>query len=214
MLSAAVSERDRRVIQESFRSVSTDPRFVDLSNDPHFVLDLRYACDDNFMGKNVYGDVTSCFLHKEAAVLLRAAAARLDSLRKGVRFLLFDGLRPGSAQNVLWAHVVGTPEQKYVADPAKGSIHSYGLAVDLSLVDTDGNEMDMGTIFDHFDELAEPRHEDALFKAGRLTQEQIDNRHLLRQAMLDSGFRMIPHEWWHFDAFPPDEVRKNFQIVP
>lgn len=214
MLSASVSEKDRRAIQDSFRKVAVDSRFVDLSMDPDFVLDLRYACENNFMGKNVYGEMSSCFLHRDAATMLKEAASRLSFLQRGVRLLLFDGLRPGSAQNVLWEHVVGTAEQKYVANPAKGSIHSYGLAIDLSLVDADGNEMDMGTVFDHFDELAEPRREDSLLKAGRLTETQIGNRRLLREAMLEAGFHLLPHEWWHFDAFPPDEVRKSYQIVP
>jgi D-alanyl-D-alanine dipeptidase len=109
--------------------------------------------------------------------------------------------------------VVGGPKQRYVGDPAIGSIHGYGLAVDATLLHPDGGECDMGTAFDDFSPLAEPQREDAFLAEGRLTPPQVRNRRLLRDAMLAGGFRPIAIEWWHFDALPPDEVRRRFPLV-
>ena len=145
--------------------------------------------------------------------MLKSAIAELQRRAPGFKLLLFDCLRPGSAQKVLWSFVRGTPQQKYVADPERGSIHSYGLAIDLSLQDAEGREVDMGTPYDQFDELAEPRHEDRFLSEGRLTKTQIENRQLLREVMTAAGFQGLPHEWWHFDAKPPTEVRRHHQIL-
>ncbi|HRO67418.1 MAG TPA: M15 family metallopeptidase, partial [Pseudobdellovibrionaceae bacterium] len=89
---ALVSREDRHAIQESLKRVALDSRFVDLSKDPDFVLDIRYASENNFMGKNVYGNEAFCYLHQEAAKMLKDAASRLSLLRRGTKFLLFDGL--------------------------------------------------------------------------------------------------------------------------
>lgn len=210
----SVSAEQRREIQESFERIKKDDRFQEMSKFAGAIVDLRYAGTNNFMKTDVYGEVRACYLHKEAAQRLELAFQKLQSLAPGYKFLLFDCLRPGSAQKILWAYVKGTPEQKYVADPARGSIHSYGLAIDLSLADEKGIEVDMGTPFDQFDALAEPQHEERFLKEGRLSQAQIKNREILRQAMSHGGFRGLPHEWWHFDAHPPAEVRRKYQIVP
>lgn len=177
------------------------------------VVDLRYAGTNNFTGENLYGPFNRLFLHKRAADKLKAAAALLKHEHHGFKFIIFDGLRPRSVQYVLWQKVAGTPQEKYVADPKKGSIHNYGLAIDLSVVDEKGRELDMGTGFDSFTPLAEPQLEAQKLASGELTQAQLDNRMILRRAMEEAGFKVLPDEWWHFDALPADLVHKQFTIV-
>jgi D-alanyl-D-alanine dipeptidase len=176
-------------------------------------LDFRYATPDNFMKKNVYGDFKQCYLQKIAAQKLRQAAQLLAKRKPGWKLLLFDCLRPHSVQKIMWTIVGGTPQEKYVANPDKGSMHNFGFAVDLSLADEKGKEVDMGTPFDFFGIEAEPEQENQLLKQGRLTQHQLDNRQILRTIMSESGFIPLPTEWWHFDALEKDTVLKDFKIV-
>ena len=177
------------------------------------VIDLRYAGTNNFVGQNLYGPFNRLFLHKRAADKLKAAVALLKHEHHGYKFVIYDGLRPRSVQYLLWKSVAGTPQEKYVADPKKGSIHNYGLAVDLSIVDEKGHELDMGTGFDSFTPLAEPQLEAEKLKSGELSQAQLENRLILRRSMEAAGFTVLPEEWWHFDALPADLVRKQFTIV-
>lgn len=92
-------------------------------------------------------------------------------------------------------------------------MHNFGLAVDLTLADTNGVEVDMGTPFDSFAELAQPQLEKRFAASGDLTLTQLEGRRLLRRVMVDSGFKTIPHEWWHFNALDSDEARARFRIV-
>ena len=174
------------------------------------VIDLRYAGTNNFMGQNLYGPFNRLFLHKRAADKLKAAVALLKHEHHGYKFIIFDGLRPRSVQYLLWEKM---PNDDYVADPKKGSVHNYGLAIDLSVVDERGHELDMGTGFDSFTPLAQPQLEQEELAKGDLTQVQLDNRLILRRSMEAAGFKVLPSEWWHFDALPADLVRKQFKIV-
>jgi D-alanyl-D-alanine dipeptidase len=180
---------------------------------PEIRVDLKYSSTDNFVHQDVYGDLDKCFLQKEAAAKLAAAQGKLVELKPGWRLLVFDGARPRRVQARFFAIVKGTPQQQYVADPARGSIHNYGAAVDLTIIDPDGRELDMGTPFDFFGELAQPKLESAFLAQGKLTRKQIDNRLLLRNVMTSAGFLTISNEWWHFDAFPPKEVRARYKII-
>ena len=185
----------------------------DLSRHPLVVLDVRYATTNNFTGQNLYGEFRACYLHKQAAKKFKRAAARLSRERPGWKLLIFDCLRPRSVQRRLWERVRGTPQQGYVANPDRGSVHNYGFAVDLSLRDAEGREVDMGTPYDSFQPLAQPRREKEFLASGRLTPTQIANRQLLRQVMTGAGFIQLPHEWWHYDALPAAQVRRAFRIV-
>ena len=100
-----------------------------------------------------------------------------------------------------------------MADPEKGSIHNFGAAVDVSIVDQEGNRLDMGTPFDYFGDLAQPRMKIDFSRDGVLTEKQIENRRLLREVMEKAGFQIIPDEWWHFNAFSPEEVKRRYAIV-
>lgn len=197
-----------------WESVLKGMGLVDVQQEcPEILVDLKYSSPDNFIGQDVYGDLDKCFLQKEAAAKLAAAQRKLTELRPGWRLLVFDGARPRRIQARFFAIVEGTPQQQYVADPARGSIHNYGAAVDLTIVDAGGRELDMGTPFDFFGELAQPKLESEFLARGKLTRDQLDNRLLLRNVMTSAGFRPISNEWWHFDAFPPKEVRARYKII-
>jgi D-alanyl-D-alanine dipeptidase len=180
---------------------------------PEIRVDLKYSSTDNFVHEDVYGDLDKCFLRKEAAEKLAAAQRKLTELKPGWRLLVFDGARPRRVQARFFAIVKGTPQQQYVADPAEGSIHNYGAAIDLTIVDADGRELDMGTPFDFFGDLSQPQLESEFLAQGKLAREQLDNRLLLRNVMTSAGFLPISNEWWHFDAFPPKEVRARYKII-
>ena len=187
--------------------------FVDISTIPGVRIDLRYATTNNFLGVNVYGTFHTAYLHHEAAAKLRKAAALLQQVKPGWSLLVLDALRPRSVQRIFWAKVVGTPQQMYVADPEQGSIHNYGFAVDITLADSSGKEVDMGTPFDSFDPLAQPQLEEKFLIAGKLTPAQIANRQLLRDAMTKAGFIQLPVEWWHYDALTRLEIQGSYKIV-
>ena len=176
-------------------------------------LDLKYSTKDNFLKEVLYENVTSCFLQECAAIKLSKAQKYLDSIKPGYSLIVYDALRPRSAQFKMWDIVKGTPHQMYVGNPHSGSIHNYGAAVDVSIVGTPGKEIDMGTPFDFFDDLAQPRYEDKFLKEGRLTTTQITNRELLRTVMTVAGYQGISVEWWHFNAFSKKYIQDTFPVI-
>jgi D-alanyl-D-alanine dipeptidase len=195
----------------SLESALGHPDFDDLTSLPNVVADLRYGSTNNVLARDVYGGFQRILLHKIAAEKFRAASAILAKRFPVLRFVVFDALRPHSAQLEFWNLVKGTPRQPYFADPEKGSAHSYGFALDLSLIDGQGTELDMGTPFDDLSALAEPQKEQEMLVAGRLQKSQVGNRLMLRQVMAEAGFHQLPHEWWHYDALPATEVRARFR---
>ena len=100
-----------------------------------------------------------------------------------------------------------------MAEPDRGSIHNFGLAVDLNLLDAHGQTLDMGTGFDDFADAARTDREPALAASGRLTRAEAANRLILREVMTRAGFHTIDEEWWHFDALPVAEVKARYSIV-
>jgi len=193
--------------------LAQDKNYADVSNIRNVHVSLRYASENNFMGKNVYGEFHACILHQIAAAKFRRAAQALQQERPGWKFLVFDCLRPRSLQEKLFAVVRGTPQQPYVADPRTGSLHNFGFAVDLSLEDESGRELDMGSHFDDFSALSRPDREKENLEAGKLRKEQLENRNILRKLMLRAGFIQLPIEWWHYDALPKNQVKAQFKIV-
>lgn len=213
LLALSVAPAFAASTQDSLNFLLKSNDFREITADEGVVIDLRYAGSNNFVGQDMYGPFNRLFLHKRAADKLKAAIALLKHEHPGYKFVIYDGLRPRSVQYVLWGKVVGTPREKYVADPKKGSIHNFGMAIDLSVQDAQGRELDMGTGFDNFTPLAESQLEQDKLAAGELTQAQIDNRMILRRPMEEAGFKVLPEEWWHFDAMPAELVRKQFTIV-
>ena len=195
------------------RRLAADASYVDLATLPGVAVDLRYATTGNFTGVDLYGPFRRAFLHRVAADQLRVAAEQLRQQRPGYQLLVLDAARPRSVQQMLWAHVRGTPMQRYVANPRTGSVHNFGFAVDLTVADADGRELDMGTAFDTFDELSQPVQEPRFVSEGRLTPAQLANRRLLRAVMQAAGFVQLPLEWWHYDALPGSVVRERYSII-
>src|SRR5262249_47021952 len=112
---------------------------------PGLQVELRYATRDNFLGEAVYGELAVCYLARDAAAMLARAAAVLAAAHPDLRLHVWDCARPASVQRKMWAIVKGTPAQPYVADPAKGSIHSFGCAVDITVATAAGAPPALGT---------------------------------------------------------------------
>ena len=192
------------------------PGLVDVGASLPVQVQLKYATTDNFMKLNAYGGLTRCFLQSDAAVMLTTAHRLLQKSHPEWTFIMYDCARPRRVQLIMWDIVKGTPQQGYVANPTKppGSIHNTGCAIDLSLWDTGkAVAVDMGTPYDFFGKKAEPRHEVDLWKSGQLTSEQYANRLALREVMLRAGFRILPHEWWHFDCTDGTTARKKYPVI-
>lgn len=184
--------------------------------DPTIRVELKYSTTDNFIGKDVYGDLTRAYLQPMAAQKLAKASKLLRQKHPELRLLVYDATRPRSAQWDLWntlKHLPVTGRGKYVSNPRNGSVHNYGCAVDLTLAASDGKPLDMGTQFDYFGELAYPTKEAQMLKKGKLTQKQVANRQLLRSVMKQAGFAPLSAEWWHFNALSRAEARKQYKIV-
>ena len=164
-----------------------DSTFVNLKQySQDFEYDMKYATEDNFLKAKVY-DCAECFLR------LKTVNALIDANKKfrekGYKNKMFDCYRPLDIQKKMWK-IVSNP--KYVADPAKGSIHNRGGAVDITLIDSLGKELDMGTPFDFFGIEASHNY-------PNVSDNVKQNRILLKTIMTSSGFNSFDSEWWHYN---------------
>ena len=160
---------------------------VPLSAETHdVVVDLVYATSNNIAGKPIY-ERHLCLLHRDAELCLRMAVQL--AAKAGYKLKIFDAFRPHEAQVELWETA---PDKLYVADPQVGSNHTRGTAVDLTLVDTKGNELDMGTDFDHMTTLSH-------HFSDQVSPQAQANRNLLLDIMEQAGFQHLPNEWWHYE---------------
>ena len=173
--------------------------FVNLRNYSNdFVFDMKYATADNFLKEKVY-PCDECFLRvKTVKALLEANKTFLD---KGFRIKLYDCYRPKSIQKKMWKIV---PDANFVANPKKGSIHNRGGAVDISLVDSLGMEVNMGTKFDFFGKEASHNYLD-------LSEEILANRKFLKDIMLQHNFKSFDSEWWHYNLNGSNKDRVSNQ---
>jgi D-alanyl-D-alanine dipeptidase len=154
---------------------------------PHLALDIRYATTANFTHQRLYAHAR-CLLHEEVA--RRLADVQRELRARGLALVAHDCYRPLSVQKKMWTLV---PDERYVSDPAKGSRHNRGAAVDVALVDKRGRALPMPSAYDEFSERA---HRD--YAGG--TDAERANRALLDEVMRRHGFVGLPTEWWHFDA--------------
>ncbi len=154
--------------------------------DESFVYDMRYATNNNFLKKKVYS-CDDCVIRKEVAKSL--IKANDEFKKQGYRIKFYDCYRPLDVQKIMWEVY---PDARYVANPATGSIHNRGGAVDITLVDAKGIELDMGTDFDHFGKEAHHAY-------TQLDSAVLANRKLLKQGMELHGFSAIRTEWWHYN---------------
>ena len=194
-------------------AVGSDPQFRHLSSIAGIAVDLRYATPDNFVGRDLYSPIDCAWLHRDAAAALEQAVAWLAAHRPDHHLLVLDALRPQRVQQQLWDALQGTELLGYIAEPSRGSIHSFGMALDITIVGPDGQELDMGTGFDDLSERSHPALELALLESGEITQEQVTHRRLLRDAMFQAGFFGINSEWWHFDCGDRVLVRQTYTRV-
>lgn len=187
--------------------------YVDMATlNPQVKVLLMYARDDNFTGRVLYEGMTRAWLHPDAAKSVDKAQKLLSKLKPGHSLLIKDAARPMSVQRKMFRSVIGTPAANYVANPAKGGgLHNYGLAVDITIVDADGHELDMGTPVDHLGPEANITREDQLVSSGYMTPQARDNRRLLRRVMTEAGFTPLRSEWWHFNRVSKDEARRRYK---
>lgn len=162
---------------------------------PNIKVELRYATENNFTGRIVY-NFRTCLLRQGVIDKLRNVQTELETMGLGLK--IWDGFRPIEAQWKFWELV---PDERYIADPRKGGRHTRGTAVDLTLIDQEGQELPMPSDFDDFSEKAHVNYTGA-------APEEIANRELLKTVMEKHGFEGIATEWWHFDLlgwekYPP-----------
>jgi len=154
-------------------------------------------------------------LQKEVAEKLVNASTDLISIFPSYRIVVLDAARPLSLQKLMWneTQIPNDLKEKYIANPLYGSLHNYGAAVDVTISDTLGNLLDMGTKFDSFDNLAYPSYEQENLKSGKLKPQQINNRLILRSVMKLAGFSPIATEWWHFNSCTREYAKKNYKLI-
>ncbi len=181
---------------------------------PKILVDLKYSGTDNFLGIDFYGELVNAFVQPECLKKLSKAYDILIKERPGYTFIIYDAVRSIEAQQLMWDSIKVPANIKnwYVANPQRGSIHNYGMAIDISIVDSVGNALDMGTDFDYFGELAHPHKTQYYFNAGQLTKEQFENRNLLLSVMSRAGFYVSNTEWWHYNASSLDYAKNKYKI--
>jgi D-alanyl-D-alanine dipeptidase len=183
---------------------------------PSIRVELKYATTDNFMKKRLYFDIDKLYLQKDVAERLSDCQKYLKKLNPELSLLVYDGVRPLSVQQAMWDGLDTIPvaqRTKFVSNPASGSIHNYGAAVDLTICDATGKPLDMGAGYDDIREIAYPELEGEFLASGELTAEQVENRKLLRKVMASQGFTNIPTEWWHFNACNRATAKVKYEIL-
>ena len=183
--------------------------------DTSIVVDLKYSTNNNFLGLDMYGDFNKCYLQPDVAEKLRCSQEVLKSRFPFYNLIIFDAVRARSIQRKMW-DTIDVPyyeRSKYVSNPTNGSLHNFGAAVDVSIIDAHGIELDMGTPYDYFGELAYPREEERMIEEGKLTHIQLLNRKLLREVMESGGFMGITTEWWHFNSCNREYAKAKYKMI-
>lgn len=178
-------------------------------------IDVRYSSDKNFMKKDLYGELEKIYVHPVLAEKLKKANKILHEKNPELFILVYDGVRPKSVQQKMWDEfkMPAWKKGKFLSNPSYGSLHNYGMAVDITLCDSNGIELDMGTPYDDTARLAYPELEGFFLANGELKHEQQKNRQLLRKIMYGSGFFGIQTEWWHFNACTRDFAKANYKLI-
>lgn len=168
--------------------------------------------DKNYFRENFYGGLNKAYLRREVVQKLSLAQKHLKSVFPEYSILVMDSARPRSVSKLMYDKMKGTKFEKFVANPGKGSMHNYGIAVDVSIVDGSNEEIDMGftpfyksnfSIYWGY----------AKLKMFNLSKEQQKNRELLASAMKKAGFFPLSYEWWHFNGMPKEDARNKYKII-
>ncbi len=167
----------------------------------------------NYFREKYYNGLNKAYLRKEVAIKLSSAQRILNNNHPMLSLLILDAARPRSVSKMMYEKMKGTIFEKYVANPKKGSMHNYGIAVDITIVDEKGKELDMG--FSPFRKSTlELYWQFAKMKMGfNLNKEQTKNRELLADTMKKAGFLPLSFEWWHFNGMPKDQARRKYKII-
>lgn len=189
--------------------------FINIAEaDNTILIDLIYTRSDNFTGEVLYETLREAYLHPLAMESLLKANQLLKAKQPNYSLLVLDAARPMSIQKRMWDKVKGTPHNIYVSNPNKGGgMHNYGMAIDITIVDEQGEWLSMGTGFDHFGIEAHITNEDELVKEGKITNEERQNRVLLRSIMQEAGFIPLYNEWWHFNRLERAETIANYKLI-
>lgn len=187
-----------------------------LTLNENIFVDLKYSGTDNFLKVKLYDRLEKAYLQQDVAERLAKCQEYLTSIDPNLHLLIYDAVRPVSVQWKMWKALDSIPPRergKFVSNPVNKSVHNYGAAVDLTICNGQGVPLDMGAQFDEFKEIAFPSKEGYFLSQGLLTQQQIDNRVLLRKVMRKEGFRNLPTEWWHFNACSRLDASKKYQLI-
>lgn len=198
---------ERLFIQKNLINIS--------SLDSNIRVVLHYSTSHNFLNKSLYNGLTNCYLPCEVAIKLCNAQHILNSQYPNYHLIVFDAVRPLHIQKQMWDEFKMPDKQKinYLAHPKDISLHNYGAAVDVSIIGNNDVLLDMGTPFDFFGELSEPKKELQFLLDGTLSKQAYTNRQLLRKVMLTAGFMAITTEWWHFNADYKIDAAKKYDLI-
>jgi len=178
--------------------------------------ELKYATDYNFMGFQLYKSIKRPYLQPDVAERLSKCQDYLSELDSSLHLLIYDAARPVSVQKLMWDALDTIPpvhRGKYVSNPGHRSLHNMGAAVDITICNAEGAPLDMGADFDEFAEIAYPRMEYHFLKNGELSQQQYDNRLLLRRVMKSQRFRQLQTEWWHYNAYSREVAKAKYKAL-
>ena len=168
--------------------------------------------DKNYFRENYYDGLSKAYFRKEVAQKLSSAQKYLKSKFSDYSILIMDAARPRSVSQQMYDKMKGTKFEKFVANPNKGSMHNYGIAVDVTIVDGNDEEIDMGFTPFYKSNLS-IYWGYAKLKMFDLSEAQKENRKLLSTIMKQAGFLPLSYEWWHFNGIPKDEARKKYRII-
>ena len=200
--------------------------------DKTIIVDLKYSSEDNFVGKDMYGELEAAYFVREFADRVAHAQRILQSRHPEYTLLIYDAARPISVQRYMHQLVQGTEFEDFVADGTRGGRHNYGVAVDLTIVHKDGTPLEMGADFDEFSDAAAvkgtPDTSDpktrcvevyeayilSLVAQGIISAEATNNRILLIEVMHEAGLVPYRREWWHFEEIMSmSETRNRYQLL-
>lgn len=213
--------------QPDFNALMEQQGLVDVQRlDSEIKVELKYATEDNFVGENMYGSLTTAYLLPHFAQKVVLAQKILRERYPDYSLLIYDAARPISVQRRMRRAVEGTPLEIYVADGTRGGRHNYGVAVDLTIVDKTGTPLDMGAKFDHFGEEAWVGNDAdvtlAAYKAyvkkqqerGLISAKAAANRILLLEIMDAVGLRPYVKEWWHYqETISMSATRERYKLL-
>ena len=186
------------------------------SLDSTIQVNLRYSDTNNFLKYNLYDGLRNAYFNCETALRVCAAQFYLKQINPDLSLVVLDASRPQHIQQMMWDSLKLHPDKKlfYLSRPEETSMHNYGCAVDVTILNIKTNTfLDMGTDFDFFGNLSEPIYEAQYLKNGQLSHEAYDNRILLRKVMQRAKMNPITSEWWHFSLCSKPEAIAKYKLI-